>query len=140
MALHHLTLKAALNKYGPLFSNGMTVEELVKSISNDEKGFTKDEVAEIIEAIKSQQPSPAETAEVKPPSPETMAEEPKELSAENKDEVAEIIEADGKAFIVLSEFRDKNDFSKIYSVGQDVSHLDSKVLQSLVERNLVELK
>lgn len=97
MALHHLTLKAALNKYGPLFSNGMTVEELVKSISNDEKGFTKDEVAEIIEA-------------------------------------------DGKAFIVLSEFRDKNDFSKIYSVGQDVSHLDSKVLQSLVERNLVELK
>lgn len=39
-----------------------------------------------------------------------------------------------------SSFRDRNDFTKEYKQGDDVSHLDSSILESLLERELIELE
>ena len=48
----------------------------------------------------------------------------------------ENVEPDG--FIVVEEFRDRENFNTIHSVGSDVSHLDQSILDSLVSRGLVE--
>ena len=40
--------------------------------------------------------------------------------------------------VVISEFRDKSDFSKVYSIGDDVSHFDEKRLQSAIKSGLVK--
>lgn len=39
--------------------------------------------------------------------------------------------------IVLAEFRDKNDFSKLYTVGQDISKLPESRLAELRAKGLV---
>jgi len=40
-------------------------------------------------------------------------------------------------FVVVSPFRDINDFNKVYGVGEDVSHFDKDRLLSLIEKKLV---
>lgn len=43
-----------------------------------------------------------------------------------------------KKFEVVSPFRDKDDFSKQYEVGNDVSHFDADRLKDLITRELVK--
>jgi hypothetical protein len=48
MALHHATLKSAVNKYGPLVAEGKTEEEIKSEIAQDEKGFEPEGIDENI--------------------------------------------------------------------------------------------
>lgn len=43
------------------------------------------------------------------------------------------------AYVVASPFNDKDDFSKSYAKGEDVSHFDEGRLADLVERKLVKV-
>lgn len=43
-----------------------------------------------------------------------------------------------EGYIVTSPFRDRNDFNKSYEIGEDVSHLEEEILNSLVSRGLVD--
>lgn len=43
------------------------------------------------------------------------------------------------AHVVASPFNDKDDFSKSYAKGEDVSHFDEGRLADLVERKLVKV-
>lgn len=53
--------KAAVEKYTKLYATGVAVDELTKDIKADEKGYTDEEVAEIVEAITVPVIAPAET-------------------------------------------------------------------------------
>lgn len=46
-------------------------------------------------------------------------------------------EISGNGYLVITEFRDKNDWNILYSVGQDVSDLDDERLLELIEKGLV---
>lgn len=57
----------------------------------------------------------------------------------------ELAEAEAAAqlegiFIVVSPFRDRDDFNKEHKVGDDVSDLDQDRLEDLISKGLVELK
>jgi len=39
-------------------------------------------------------------------------------------------------YFVTSPFRDKSDFSKLYNIGDDVSHFDAERLENLVKNGL----
>lgn len=55
--------------------------------------------------------------------------------------VQETIKGDKKPeYVVSVEFRDKNDFTKVYTVGQDVTGIDKERLFLLIELGYVELK
>lgn len=43
-----------------------------------------------------------------------------------------------KGYIVISSFRDQNDFNRIYQKGEAVSHFDAERLASLQEKGLVK--
>ncbi|MDQ6482226.1 hypothetical protein [Dyadobacter sp. LHD-138] len=43
-----------------------------------------------------------------------------------------------EGYKVTSEFRDRNNFNKIHAVGDDVSHLEDTILDSLLSRGLIE--
>jgi rubrerythrin len=49
--MHHLKLKAAVAKFSPLVSEGKTGEEIKEVITADEKGYSPEEVEEILAAI-----------------------------------------------------------------------------------------
>lgn len=42
------------------------------------------------------------------------------------------------AYVVVSEFRDRDDFSKTYAEGDEVSGFDAERLEDLVARKLVK--
>lgn len=42
------------------------------------------------------------------------------------------------AYVVVAPFRDANNYSKQYSVGEDVSHLTGPRLEDLIGKGLVE--
>jgi hypothetical protein len=111
MGLHHATLGAAVKKYGPLFTEGKSEEEIRAAIAGDEKAFEPEGIDEIFAAITA---DPGD-------------DQPKEPKAKKV-----------KGHIVKSEFRDKNDFAKLYKVGEDVSHFDEDRKADLVERGLIE--
>jgi hypothetical protein len=72
MALHHLTKKAAVEKYSPLLSEGKSREQILLSVSEDPKNFSADEVNEIVNAIIGE---PRSNANEEPKSkPETQTE------------------------------------------------------------------
>lgn len=52
MAIHHNTLKAAVNRYKPMVDDGKTDEEILAEIANDDKKFDDEEIKEIFAAIK----------------------------------------------------------------------------------------
>ncbi len=66
--------KAAVDKYTKLYATGVSVEELTKDIKADEKGYSDDEVAEIIEAITTPAIAPTNTGVAPAPAddPHTM--------------------------------------------------------------------
>jgi len=45
-----------------------------------------------------------------------------------------------KTYVVVSEFRDKNDFNKFWTVGSDVSSFSSERLERLINLGYVEQK
>ena len=49
--IHHLTLKAAVEKYQPLVTEGKTEAEIKEAIASDEKEFDEDAVSQIYQAI-----------------------------------------------------------------------------------------
>lgn len=53
---------------------------------------------------------------------------PKEASSSSKEDV----------YIVIHPFADKDNFSKMWEAGEDVSHFDRKRLESCIERGLVK--
>ncbi|MBB6109717.1 hypothetical protein SAMN05421821_105135 [Mucilaginibacter lappiensis] len=112
MGLHHATIKAAVKAYGPLHTEGKTADEVKAEIAKDEKGFTPDEVEEVYAAI---------TADPTDDKPEST---PKPKKA--------------KAHVVITQFRDKNNWDKLYEVGDDVSHFDDERKADLLDRKLIE--
>lgn len=48
--------------------------------------------------------------------------------------------ATGPIYVVVSPFRDKDNFDKLYKPGEDVSHFDKDRLESLVKSSLVQIK
>lgn len=106
--MHHLTLKKAVATYQEL-----PQEEQKAAIAADPKGFSEEEVNEILEAIKAGD------------KPVTEPKEPKTPKA-------------GK-HIVSAEFRDHSNFNKKWEVGADVSHFDKERLKRLVDLDLVKV-
>ncbi len=72
MALHHLTKKAAVEKYGPLLTEGKTREEIMLEVANDPKEFSADDINEIVNAIIGE--PPANPNEKPSPKPQTQSE------------------------------------------------------------------
>lgn len=58
--------------------------------------------------------------------------------AEDKNKPAKAEAAKADKFTVVSDFRDKTNFDKVFSKGDDVSHLDKARLQDLVTKGLVK--
>jgi hypothetical protein len=51
MALHHLTKKAAIEKYSPLLTEGKTREAIALELARDPKDFSEEDINEIMNAI-----------------------------------------------------------------------------------------
>lgn len=120
--LHHMTLKAAVEKYAPLHAEGKSEEEVKASIAEDEKGFDTDEVEQVYAAIIGSDSQGEEGG-----------------NGDQGDDKKDTAKAKG-TYTVKSEFRDISDFSKVHKVGADVSHFDVKRLETLVANGLVEKK
>lgn len=119
MALHHKTLEAAFNKYSPLVADGKNEDEVKAEISKDEKRFDEAAINEIYLAL---------TA-VQEPQPEKEQDPEAEPEPEKKG-----------VYLVISPFRDKDNFSIAYNIDDDVSHFDEERLQDTIGKGLVEKK
>lgn len=115
------TLNAAVRKYGPLHAEGKTEAEVKSEINKDEKGFDDEGINEIYASIIEQIKAPDSNTDGEGDQSETKPEQP-------------------KGHIVTREFRDKKDFSKVYRIGSDVSHLSKERLDHLISIGYVELK
>ncbi|WP_183560681.1 hypothetical protein [Mucilaginibacter sp. SP1R1] len=113
MGLHHATLGSAVKKYGPLHTEGKTEDEIKLAIAADEKGFDPAGIDEIYAAIIADPNEPGES--------------PAPAKAKKV-----------KGHVVLTQFRDKDNFAKLYEVGDDVSHFDEARKAGLVDRKLIE--
>lgn len=158
------SLKAAVAKYGPLLesaSEAVLIEELKK----DERAFTDEQIAEIVAAIKEPAATAPSDEQIAPEWAEQLlasnqaviesnaaviesiaefkhaaveflkagdkSERPSTPKELDIDEDAEYVVADGKSF------RDSKNFSKEYTSGEDVSHLDNEVLKRLLNQGLI---
>lgn len=126
--MHHATLKSAVAKYWPLHKNGGTEQEVKLAIASDDKAFDEISVNEIYAAILAFKEDDGEGEKGKDGA-----------DGGNKGPESNNGTNSGK-HIVVSAFRDINDFNKEWSVGTDVSHFDVDRLKKLTERNLVELQ
>jgi hypothetical protein len=107
--LHHMKLKSAINKYQPLFTEGMSDEGMKALIADDESEFTDDEVYEIFSAL-------AKPESEMPPAPQDFR----------------------GAYIVVSPFRDINNFNLKHEPGADVSYFDAVRIEKLLKMGLIE--
>jgi hypothetical protein len=121
--LHHSTLKAAVGKYQPLFTEGKSEADIKAEIANDEKKFDEDAINEIYAAIVN-----------------TDSDTKGSDGDKGSDPGGAAKGAKPKAHIVSSPFRDIANFNKEWKVGSDVSHFDQERLKKLVELNLVTVK
>jgi phage major head subunit gpT-like protein len=55
--MHHMVKKSAIEKYGNLVKEGKKKEEIELELIADEKGFTSEEVKELLEALFAEAPS-----------------------------------------------------------------------------------
>ncbi|MEO6610742.1 MAG: hypothetical protein ABIT05_01375 [Chitinophagaceae bacterium] len=111
MGLHHSTLKAAKNKYGPLLSEGKTETEIKEAIAADEKGYDEAGVAEIFAAI---------------------------VDSDSEDQSNGGDDA-SKVHTVVYQFRDKAD-QKIYNSGDEYTSGDPKRISHLVKAGVIKEK
>lgn len=130
--MHHMTLKAAVEKYGSLKKEGKSEQEIIEAIKADDKKFSDEEVLEIYSAIKGE---------------ETLGTGGEGANNGNTPDAGKQGENSGtsedakpKKHFVKQEFRDIANFNTVHSVGSDVSHFDEKRLAGLVEKGLVEIK
>lgn len=156
MGLHHAKLKAAVGKYSPLHTEGKTSEEVKAEIVKDEKGFNADEVNEIYEAILSQVPD----------SPKLVNHTVTQEDLDNNPELVEkgiqvddIIQIEGKPdqsvgttqtakaekskkpkYIVTKPFRDKDNWDKVFQIGEDVSHFSEERINHLLTIEHIQAK
>lgn len=66
------------------------------------------------------------------------AEAAAKLATEEAAEAAAAKPGKTKKVAVLMEFRDKNDFDKVYSVGDNVNHFDEERIEDLKAKGLVK--
>lgn len=123
--LHHQTLKSAVGKYLPLFTEGKSEEDIKAEIATDPKEFDEEAINEIYEAIVNfdvpgGENDPDKEPETKPKGPAKKAES-----------------KEPKSFVVAQQFRDKDNFDKLHKVGADVSHFTKTRLKKLVDMGLV---
>ncbi|WPU91798.1 hypothetical protein SNE25_20995 [Mucilaginibacter sabulilitoris] len=139
MGLHHATLGSAVKKYGPLKPT-MSEVALRAEIGKDEKAFDADGIDEILAALPGDYgtDSPDESSEGREGSKDEGEKNPEE-EPEVKEPVATKAKK-AKGHVVVTEFRDKNNFAKVYKVGEDVSHFDEARKVDLVGRKLIEPK
>ena len=142
--LHHMALKAAVAKFQPLVGT-MTHEALKQEITDDEKGYHPDEIEEIYQAILpnafaynkdaeklNQSQSGNGDSDSDDEDADESAADPVNKGPE-KPAKNQPVKNQPLTYIVATEFRDKDDFSKIYSKGVDVSNLPKERLETLVE-------
>lgn len=132
--LHHQTLKAAVGKYLPLFTEGKSEEDIKAEIAADPKEFDAEAINEIYEGIVNFVPDPEgdKGAGDGPDKgtdngPQTGSKGPSKQTG-NKEP---------KSFVVAQQFRDKDNFDKLHKVGADVSHFSKTRLKKLVDMGLV---
>lgn len=113
--LNKTKLKALVDKYLPMLSE-TSIEALTDIISNDPDAEGNTE--QVIEAIKA------------------------ENTPDSNDPDAEGNKSKGKqgTYIVVTPFRDKDNFNKEWDAGNDVSHFDAERLKMLVDKKLVDKK
>jgi hypothetical protein len=97
------SLKAAVKVYGPLHAEGQVESYVKAALTNDEKGYSPEQVDQIYAAI------------IAPPAEQIVL-----------------------GHVVSTEFRDKHNFSKLYAIGEDVSHLDEDRKADLLSKGLVK--
>jgi uncharacterized protein YdcH (DUF465 family) len=117
MSLHHATLKAAKNKYGPLLSEGKTEEQIREAIAADEKGYDDDAVNEIFSAI-------VDTATD---------------DQSNADKAPEKGKGKDSVHSVVYQFRDKTD-QKIYNAGDEYTSRDPERISHLKKQGVIKDK
>jgi hypothetical protein len=102
--------------------------------------FNKNSLKAAVKAYGSLHSDGQAEAEVK----DALAADEKGYSVEQIDQIYDAItaepepEPEAKGHVVLTQFRDKNNWEKLYEVGEDVSHLDDERKADLVNRGLIE--
>lgn len=73
-----------------------------------------------------------------------LASDERKWAPEHIDEIYEALTTTQKeddenaSYVVVSEFRDRNDFSKVHEKDAEFEHSDKELIASLVERGLIE--
>lgn len=117
------TKKTAVETYGHLHKGGKNEAEIKGAIAEDSNGFTKEQIDAIYQAIIGQDPKDSKANTVSNTATETTDEKSKVKKG---------------GFVVIQEFRDKDNFDKVFEKGDDVSHFDADRLKKLVENKVVE--
>lgn len=131
--MHHATKKSLVAKYSEMKAGGATEEELRTALDNEEKIESKEDADEIIAAL-SEGSNNDNSGEG-----DNSSDKGANVSDTNAGDINGG-EAPKGTYEVAQEFRDIADFSLVHKVGDDVSDMDPKRLQELVESGLVTKK
>lgn len=126
--LHHQTLKSAIGKYLPLFTEGKSEENIKAEIATDPKEFDTEAINEIYEGIINFVPGN---------DPESDKGTDKGNGPDQKGSAKKADSKEPKSYVVAQQFRDKDNFDKLHKVGADVSHFNKTRLKKLVDMGLV---
>lgn len=126
-------LIAAVALFATLLAEGKTEAEIKEAIAGHENGYNPEEVEEIYKALVDGQKetNPTNTGGDK----ESKDQPPKETKPAKE---AKPKEAKPKKYVVVSQFADRNNFSKIYNVGDDISSFDAERIKSCIEKGLIK--
>lgn len=124
-------LAVAVALFATLLAEGKSEAEIKEAITGHENGYKPEEVDEIYKALvdgnqtntggdkgaddKGQKPNEAK------PAKETKTKEVKP-----------------KKYVVVSQFADKDNFSKLYNVGDDVSKFDADRIKNCLSKGLIK--
>lgn len=108
--MHQGKLKAAVKKYQPLVAEDKTEEEIKEALAADDKGYSEDEITEILSAILT---------------PDT-GDDGKEEEEENK-----------AGYKVALMFRDKHS-QQVYSPGDDYTPRNENRAAELIKKGVIK--
>lgn len=91
--MHHLRLQSALKNYAD--KKDLPAEELISLLNADEKGYTSEEVVEILDALKNSDTQISENEKIEP---DSTTFEQKDLANTKFDEYRVKLESDGNKF------------------------------------------
>ena len=121
-------LAVAVALFATLLAEGKTEAEIKEAISGHENGYKPEEVEEIYNAlVDSQKDGNSANAGGDKDGKEQKPNETK--SAKDKKP---------KKYIVISQFADKDNFSKLYNVGDDVSKFDADRIKDCLSKGLIK--